>query len=401
MTTNTAKIGVVTATIIGMNAMIGAGIFTAPSAMASLVGPAGILAYLFVVICVWFLAQSLARLAALYPEEGSFYVYASKWGGHVMGLIASGSYLIGLMIAMGLLCQVAGIYLHPLFPSYSAYTLSLITLISITALNMCGVALSELGQQILIVCTTFPIVVTTILCLSKANLAYLTPFAPYGFMNIFKATHLIIFGFFGFECATSLFSIVENPRKNVPRALTYSIAIVGTLYTLFVASLIVSTPLAYFSNPNVLIPDILANTFPDKIWLIRSVHLSILSAVLGTIHSMVWSSGTLLVSLLKKFKNNTVQHLIKNNILNNRTAVLLIGLSILITVSTIKNAALFSSLTALAIITAFLLSIVTLLTLKTEWSSGRNIQTVIGIITAVAILYFALLDLGHAICKVI
>ena len=401
MTINTAKIGVSTATIIGMNAMIGAGIFTAPSAMASLVGPAGILAYLFVVICVWFLAQSLARLAALYPQEGSFYVYASKWGGHVVGLIAGSAYLGGLMIAMGLLSQVAGTYLHPLFPAVSAYTLSLITLISITILNMCGVALSEIGQQILIVCTTFPIIATTILCFSKANLAYLTPFAPYGFMNIFKATHLIIFGFFGFECAASLFSIVDNPRQNVPRALTYSIAIVGTLYTLFVASLILSTPLEYFSNPNVLIPDILANTFPNNQWLIKAVHLSILSAVIGTIHSMIWSSGALLLSLLKKFKNNRLQGLIKKSVINNKTAVLFIGSCIMITLSTIKNTALFSSLTSLGIITAFLLSIVTLLTIKTEWSSGRNIQTMIGVITALAILFFALQDLGHAVCKVI
>jgi amino acid transporter len=401
MTTNTVKIGVSTATIIGMNAMIGAGIFTAPAAMASLVGPAGILAYLFVVLCVWFLAQSLARLAALYPQEGSFYVYASKWGGHIVGLIAGGAYLTGLMIAMGLLSQVAGTYLHPLFPSLSAYTLSLITLASITLLNMCGVALSELGQQILIVCTTFPIIVTTILCLSKANFAYLTPFAPYGFMNIFKATHLIIFGFFGFECAASLFSIVDNPGKNVPRALTYSIVIVGTLYTLFVASLILSTPLEYFTNPHVLIPDILANTFPNKPWLIKAVHLSIVSAVIGTIHSMIWSSGTLLVSLLKKFKNGTVQHLIHRSVISNRTAVLCIGICIAITFSTITNVALFSSLTSLCIITAFLLSIITLLTIPTEWSSARNIQTMLGVITALAILYFALLDLGLAVCKVI
>jgi len=40
------KIGVSTATIIGMNAMIGAGIFTIPATMAAHVGPAGILAFI-------------------------------------------------------------------------------------------------------------------------------------------------------------------------------------------------------------------------------------------------------------------------------------------------------------------------------------------------------------------
>ena len=71
--TNVSKIGVATATIVGMNAMIGAGIFTAPAAIGSFVGPAGIIAYIFVIIAVWFIAQSLSRVAARFPQEGSFY----------------------------------------------------------------------------------------------------------------------------------------------------------------------------------------------------------------------------------------------------------------------------------------------------------------------------------------
>src|SRR5918996_1117742 len=91
-TQSSPKIGVTTATIVGMNAMIGAGIFTAPAALASSVGPAGIVLYAGVVLAVWCMALSLARLASLYPEEGSFYVYAKQWGGHWIGLLASGLY---------------------------------------------------------------------------------------------------------------------------------------------------------------------------------------------------------------------------------------------------------------------------------------------------------------------
>ena len=47
---NDGKINLPIAIIIGMNAMIGAGIFTAPAAIASFVGPAGIVVYLGVAI---------------------------------------------------------------------------------------------------------------------------------------------------------------------------------------------------------------------------------------------------------------------------------------------------------------------------------------------------------------
>ena len=392
------KIGVATATIIGMNAMIGSGIFTAPATMAAYVGPAGILAYLFVIVSVWCMSLSLARLAGLFPEEGSFYTYTKQWGGHTMGMIAGGIYMIGLLIAMGLLCKMAGFYLLTFFPTVSPYILGLVVLIALVILNMFGVVLSQLGQHILIVCTLFPLLTTIIMCLSKADLSNLTPFAPYGFTNIFKATRVVIFGFFGFECAASLFNIVENPQRNVPRALTYSIVIVGLVYCLYVASLILSTPLHLFTSPTIPISETLAHIFPNKTWILTTIHIAILSAMLGTVHSMIWSSSALLISLFKKTKGHL--HMALQSI-QPKTAVLIVGSCILTTFTVLDEINLFFSLTALCIVSAYILSMMTLLTIKKEWQSLRNVTTILGLITASAILYFALEGLIQELTKII
>ncbi len=378
---NVSKIGVTTATIIGMNAMIGAGIFTAPAAIGMYVGPAGIVAYLFVIVAVWFIAQSLARVAARFPEEGSFYTYAKQWGGHVVGSIAGGCYVLGLLIAMGLLAQVAGGYLqNPFFPDFSSQTLGLVTLIALVVLNMFGVVLSELGQRILIVTTTFPLLITILMCFSKAKLANLTPFAPYGMRNVFQATRAVVFGFFGFECASSLFSIVKDPQKNVPRALTYSISIVGGIYLLFVASIILSTPLHLFTDPRIALPIVLRSIFPTNTWILMVIHISILSAVLGTIHSMIWSSSALIVSLAKQIWNIRMPQ---------RLAVLIVGFSIFLSFMLLKNIDLFFSITAILLTLAYSLSITTLLTIKEEWKGGKNLITIGGLIMAGIIFYFA------------
>ncbi len=378
---NVSKIGVVTATIIGMNAMIGAGIFTAPAAIGSYVGPAGIIAYVFVIIAVWFIAQSLARVAARFPQEGSFYTYAKQWGGHVIGCVAGYSYLIGLLIAMGLLAQVAGFYLQdPFFPTVSSGALGLIALCALIVLNMFGVVLSELGQQILIVTTTFPLIVTTIMCFTKADLSNLTPFAPFGMRNLFQAAPAVLFGFFGFECASSLFSIVKDPQRNVPRALTYSIAIVGGMYLLLVASIILSTPLHLFTSPEIALPVVLRGVFPNNPWILTTIHISMLSAVLGTIHSMIWSSSALMVSLLKQA--NGIR-------LNPRLAVAIVGFFIFLSFVFLKNINLFFSLTAIFIILAYVLSILTLFTIKEERTGIKNMVTIGGLIAAGVIFYFA------------
>jgi amino acid efflux transporter len=391
------KIGITTATIIGMNAMIGAGIFGIPVALAANVGPAGIVTTMFVAIAVWFMAISLARVAALFPEEGSFYIYSKQWGGHNLGIFTSTAYLVGLVIAMGLLTQMAGYNLQHYFPNTAAPTLGLIVLIALVILNLFGVILSEIGQQILICTTVFPLLASIVICLGKTNLSNLTPFAPHGWLNVLKASKTVIFSFFGFECAASLFAIVKDPQKNVPKALAYAITIVSVLYILFTAAIIVSIPLSTFTSATMPISTVLKLAFPDLTWPIEAIHLSVLSAIIGTIHSMMWSSSNLLVSLIKELKNKTAQKLIKQNFITPRISILLVGLAIYASFATLKNIDLFFSLTAICIVFAYASSIVTLLTIPKEWESGQNIKTLIGLGTAITIFIFAIEGLISAL----
>lgn len=386
-----AKIGVTTATIIGMNAIIGSGIFAAPAVLASLTGPACIISYLFVVGAVWCMAISIARLASLYPQEGSFYIYTKQWAGHYGGLFAGFLYLTGVVVAMGLLTNLTGPYLHKFFPSISNNYLSIFAIIGLIFLNIFGVSLSELGQRILIFCTVFPIIATTIICFTHVDLNNLNPFMPHGVWSIFEATRIIIFGFFGFESAASLFPIVKDPNRNVPRALTYSVVIVGILYVLFITSLILAIPLNYFTSSSISLSEVLFRVFPHHNWLIDSIHISILSAITGTIHSMIWGSSSLLVSLLKCTGLKSYFHEKKETTIH-AISVIIIGFLIFLNFLLIKDINQFLSITAMLIVSSFILSMITLLFNKNEWKSGQNSITFIGLITAGMIFYFAIED---------
>jgi amino acid transporter len=380
-----SKIKIATATIVGMNAMIGSGIFTLPGALIFSVGPAGLLTTLFVSCAVWFMALTLAKVAEQHPQEGSFYAYAKSWGGHKAGLAASISFLIGLTIAMGLLCQVAGIFLNHYFPNTSPTNLGLITLIAVILANMFGVKLSELGQYILIVLTVFPLLATILLCLTNIKPELLQPFAPFGKSSILLASKDVIFSFFGFECATTLFNIVENPKKNVPRALTYSILLVSILYIAFAAAIISAIPAQNFNSPDDL-PNALLKTFPQYPWLIELIAISIISAIIGTVHSMVWASGSLVKTLSNQiFKNNIFK--------TTERSVLAIGFGILATFMLLNERRLFFDLTAIFIIFAYVMSMLALVFTNKKFSLKTNIETMLGITTAMIIIGFAIHDL--------
>ena len=393
------KIGVATATIVGMNAMIGSGIFGIPAALASDVGPAGIITIVFVAIIVWCLALSLSQVAKIFPMEGSFYNYAKQFGGHTLGVLANSAYFIGLLIAMGLLTKMSGVYWQHHFPQYSQFTLSTITLGCLIILNIFGVKLSELGQMILICTTVSPLILISIMCLTQANLTNLVPFAPFGTVSVFQASKIAIFSFFGFESAASLFGIVKDPEKNVPKALSYSLLIVALIYILFTASIILAIPSNMLTNPLIRLTDVLAQLFPNNNWIINAINLSILSAILGTIHSMIWGSSQLLISFAKVLKTNFAKKLIDRNILNSKTSVLFVGICILTTFILIQNADLFFNLTAIFLIFAYSTSIFTLLSIKNKSSFTQRLITILGLVAAALIFIFALQGLFTEILK--
>lgn len=399
---STHKINVTTAIIIGMNAMIGAGIFSLTCALSSQVGPAGILTYIFSFAAIWFMAQSLARVAYLYPKEGSFYTYSKQWGGHKLGLLAAGAYFVGPLIAMGLLCKITGVYLHNLIPSISANTLGLMILCILTIGNVMGLALSQLGQYILIVCTVFPLLAIIIMCLSKINFSNLLPFMPYGPLSVFTTTKIAVFGFFGFECTASLFNVLENPEKNISKALTGSLLIVGIIYFLFISSMILSIPMSIFtSNPNITIPEALRTIFPNNTFILHCINISILSAMIGTIHSMIWTSSELMLSYYTFLDISFLKTPTFRKYITKKAMVLFVGFVILTSYTTIQNYDVFFSLTAITMLFAIITSIISLLFLKSEWKSGQNITTILGLVLGLIIFSVAVETLVENVIKII
>lgn len=377
------KIGLWTAVAVGMKSMVGAGIFATTSLLGSKIGPAGILTYLCAFVAIWFIAQSFARVAYLYPQEGSFYNYARQTGGHMLGLLSAGAYLVGLLIAMGLLSKIAAIYASAWFPAISVTTLNISIIAFLLALNIFGVKLSSLGIYILLCLAVYSLAITTALCLSNFDVNNLTPFMPYGPGSIISGIKVAMFGLFGFESIASLFSIVQNPEQNVPKALRLTILFVGIIYLVFISSILVGIPQDVFAlNPDSTIPDMLTQVFPAYPWLIASVGVAIFFAILGTVHAMIWSSSQLMLSYFKVLRCPWLQKQIERNVITSKTCVLICGAVILFSCLLITNMAMFFSMTNVFILFAFISSISALLYLPKEWKSGQNYITVLGLLAA-------------------
>ncbi len=395
---HTQKISITTAIIISMNAMIGAGIFSLACSLCTQVGPAGLISYLFAFVAIWCIAQSLARVAFVYPQEGSFYAYTKLWAGNTMGCLAAGSYFVGILMAMGLLCKMSGSYLQSLFPYLSAYTWGFCVLALLIIVNLFGMALSKIGQYVLIIFTILPLVIIAGMCMTKMQLTNLAPFMPHGPWAMVKMAKIVVFGFFGFECTLSLFNILENPEKSLPRTITISLLLVGLIYFLFIGSVMLAIPQTVFAeHPTITITEAMNFLFPNNIFLLHSITFCIILALVGTIHSVIWSISELLLSYSKNIRWPARVA----SMVTQKAMVLVVGMVILLSYIFITSYDVFFSLAAVTVMFALLTSMIPLLFLKNEWRSGQNVITVLGLLFGLIIFSIAVETLIENVIKIV
>lgn len=372
--------------------MIGSGIFTAPMALASSAGPAGIITYIIVVIGVWCMALSFAQLARLFPQEGSFYTYTKAWLGHTGGLLIGYLYILGLIISTGLLTRIALMYMPGDIVNMYPHSIGFALLAALVATYAFGLQIAGAGQYILATCTLFPLLATIIICLLHADSRNMIPFAPNGIGGIFSAMRIVIFGFFGFEFSTSLYNIIENPAKNVPRTLSSSILIVGILYTLFVAAIMLAIPLHRFNMEYMPLSTIIAALFPSHLWLAKAIHISIISAVLGTMHAILWTSSNLLQALVKNtvLIRNAISHTFMHS---HFIWTCMVALAVAVIFAVVDNINLFFNLAAITMVTPYLCALLTLFFVPQSKRWSDYVINSIAVITAGTIIFFAAQDI--------
>lgn len=100
------EIGLFGATVLGIGAIIGSGIFIVTGIVAGIAGPAMIISVLIAGIIALFSALSVAELSAYLPEEGGTYVYAQKLVSPFAGFIAGWIWIfsnlfVGAAVSLG------------------------------------------------------------------------------------------------------------------------------------------------------------------------------------------------------------------------------------------------------------------------------------------------------------
>ncbi len=228
------RLGVGDAVVVGLGAMLGAGVFAALAPAARAAGSGLLIALGVAAVVAYCNATSSARLAALYPQSGGTYVYGRRRLGEFWGYQAGWSFLVGKTASCAAMALTFAFYAAPGHERVVAIS----AVVVLTAINYRGVQKSAWLTRVIVVITlsVLAVVVVASLAGGTASTQNLSPFPGTSVGGVLQAAGLLFFAFAGYARIATLSEEVRDPARTIPRAIPVALGVVLVVYVLVAVS---------------------------------------------------------------------------------------------------------------------------------------------------------------------
>jgi len=278
------RLGLFDAVVIGLGAMIGAGVFAAIGPAASAAGSGLLVGLAIAAIVAYCNATSSAQLAAIYPESGGTYVYGRERLGSFWGFLAGWGFVVGKTASCAAMALTFGSYAAPEWRR----PLAVAAVVALTAVNYHGVRKTAWLTRLIVavVFTALAAAVAGALLGGEASpdqLGSLTGVG--GWSGILESGGLLFFAFAGYARLATLGEEVVDPSRTIPRAIPLALGLTLVVYaTVAVSVLMAAGPDALAASTTPLETAVRAGSLD---WLAPVVRVGGTVAALGVLLSLI------------------------------------------------------------------------------------------------------------------
>ncbi|WP_127849210.1 APC family permease [Lacticaseibacillus hulanensis] len=233
------KLGLFSIILLGINGIIGSGIFLLPNVAAKAMGTAGIFVLMLDAILVILLALCFAQAATHFDRDGGPYLYAKDaFGGFVGFEVGFVTWAIRIIaeatMAVAFQTLLAGIWpvLKSGFPAMATTTF---LMTGLALMNIAGVRISKYVNNVVTVAKLVPLVLFVAIGIFFIKGGNFTPMFPGGHYTAgsFGSTAVTMFyAFTGFEGVVVAAGDMKDAKRNLPKAIAAVMAIVALFYVL-------------------------------------------------------------------------------------------------------------------------------------------------------------------------
>ncbi|PRC91895.1 Amino acid transporter [Solimicrobium silvestre] len=253
-------------TMLGVGATIGTGIFVILGDAVPKAGPGVILSFIIAGITAGLTALCYAELASTIPASGSSYSYTYATMGEMVAYLVGWCLLLEYGISASAIAVGWGQYLNELsfdvlgmrMPDAIAnppgvnggiFNLPAVILVFMCcALLMRGAKESARANAIMVVIKIAVLIMFILIGMTAFHSTNLHPFMPMGISGVGAAASSIFFSYIGIDAISTASEEVQNPKRTLPLAILFSLAIVTTLYVLVALVGVGTQPYTEFSG---------------------------------------------------------------------------------------------------------------------------------------------------------
>jgi basic amino acid/polyamine antiporter, APA family len=229
------RLGLTDAVVVGLGAMLGAGVFAAVGPAAGAAGSWLLVGLVLAGMVAYANATSSAALAAVHPESGGAYAFGRRRLGPFWGFMAGWAFLAGKLASCAAMALTLGGYLAPGL----ARPVALGGLVAVTVANYLGVAKTAAATRVVVavVLATLAAAVAGMLLGGQADPANLAGSgAGPGVYGVLQAAGLLFFAFAGYARVATLGEEVADPARIIPRAVPLALGIALAVYAVVCAA---------------------------------------------------------------------------------------------------------------------------------------------------------------------
>ena len=333
---NTLKrvLGATNLTLLGVGAIIGAGIFVLTgTAAAQYAGPAVVLSFVVAGLGCLFAGLCYAEFAAMIPIAGSAYTYgyatmgefvawiigwdlileylfgaatvAVGWSGYFTAFMGE----IGINIPSSLSVaplSVEGTHHIIRNPGGIVNLPAIVLVLFMTALLVIGIRESARFNNIIVFLKVAIVFLVIGFGFAFVNTANWHPFIPpntgtygqYGWSGIVRAAAVVFFAYIGFDAVSTAAQEAKNPQRDMPIGILASLGICTVLYILMA---LVMTGLAHYTELNVPHPVYVAieKAGPGLVWLRYFVNIGAIAGLASVVLVMLMGQPRVFFSMAR------------------------------------------------------------------------------------------------------
>lgn len=205
------RLGTADAVVVGLSAMLGAGVFSAYAPAAASAGSLLLVALAIAAFVAFCNAVASAQLAAVYPSSGGTYLFGREVLGAWWGFVAGWGFVIGKTASCAAMAMTFAYYLFP-DTSVLQRLSAAVAVVALTALNLRGITRTAVAAKVLVTITVLVLVFFVVLVGTRESVvpnAALASAEPYG---VLQAAGLLFFAFAGYARIATLAEEVRRLR---------------------------------------------------------------------------------------------------------------------------------------------------------------------------------------------